>query len=310
MNPDQPVTPTAPAPRVGKVRASIQLTKSAWRVLKLDKELLALPVLSIAAALFTLMIYVGIVIGGALLLGATFSPDTNTTISNYVYIPIFFIGSVLVTYVANFFGAALIYGATERFRGGDPTVGSSIAGARRHAGPLFWYSVMMTTVGLVLQAIQDRVPLAGKIAVWLLNGAWSIANAFALPVIVLSDAPVKPFDATRQSVAVVKRVWGEGVVLSVGVGLIGFFAVLLYMVIAGGVAALIASISHLAALNFGLVIVGIIGFFWLLLVLTALGSIIKAALYHYATTGEAVETFNKDILHAAFTRKKARALFS
>jgi uncharacterized protein DUF6159 len=54
-------------------------------------------------------------------------------------------------------------GATEHIRGGDPTVGSTLAAAGRRVGPILMWAVVAGTVGLVIRAVHGRVGVVGRI---------------------------------------------------------------------------------------------------------------------------------------------------
>ncbi len=185
--------------KMNKVRKGWEMTKSAWRVLLLDKELVCLPLIGMLATLVLLLPF-GVIY--LLSMKVTQGPG-KFVLSGQSHlglwsIPLTIGAYFVITLVSNFFAGAVIYGATQRFRGGDPTVRSSIAAARRKLGSLTMFSLLMATVGLALQTVQERVPFVGQIAVWLLGAAWNVANFFALPIIVLSDHSVAPFDDTAK----------------------------------------------------------------------------------------------------------------
>jgi hypothetical protein len=289
-----------------------QLTKSSWQVLILDKELAALPLLSIITTALFVIVGGALTVLGMMAYGAIIS-DGSFSAPGWVNALLLVILYGGLTVIANYFSGAIIYGATERFNGGDPTVRSSLAGVRKKFRPLALFSLMMATVGLVLQAIEDRVPLAGKIAVWLVNASWSIANIFAIPVIVLSEKNVNPLEATKESVRIIRQVWGEGVVAQLGISVISALSLFAYtaiwLALGFGAQALVgAAIPAIAVIVF--LTVAFVGLFALGLLFTALNSIAKAAVYHYAVTGTAPEMFNKDLLRAAMTPKKARKIFA
>lgn len=296
----------------GRIRRGWQLTKSAWHVLRLDKELAALPLLSFLVSTIALVPFgLLFIITGAQVQDS----QAGLSLSNWgqwaAIAGLYFV----VTLIANLFGAAIVYGAVQRFRGSDPTIRSSLAGARHKFRPLAWFSLMMATVGLLFQILEDRLPFAGRIAVYLFDAAWSIANVFAVPIIVLSEENVMPLQATKRSVQMVKKVWGEGVVVSFGIGLIGALTYLLYAVVFVGLLLGLGSLQHGHAAGwavlpmFLLVLFGILGIIVIGLVFSALGSIAKAALYYYATTGEAPASFDARLLRATMTPKKARRVF-
>mgnify|MGYP000956313990 CR=1 FL=1 len=316
----QPAPPTAaqPEPQVGRIRRGWLLTKSSWHVLRLDKELTALSCISFFVALIGL-IPIGLIVWKTTTIidSSTRAIPTNdpiyqTSLQPWEQFLLAFLAYFITTLVANFFGGAVIYGATQRFRGGDPTLSTSIAGARRKISPLILFSLMMTTVGLFFQFLEDRLPFAGALAARLFDAAWTIANIFAVPVIVLSDKNVQPLEATKQSVQVIKKVWGEGIVANIGIGFIALFSYIVYVlvfVLAGTAAyGLGGSGENFAPLAIvtGLGLIGLVG---LILVFTTLSSIAKAALYHYAITGTAPGPYDKDLLRTSMTPKKARKVF-
>lgn len=315
----QPITPAmAPAPKIGRIRRGWLLTKSSWHVLRLDKELTALPFISFVVAIIALIPF------GIILWQTTDVIDSSTraivveepiyqsSLGSWELFILGFLAYFVTTLVANIFGGAVIYGATQRFRGGDPTLKTSIDGAMRKIRPLILFSLMMTTVGLFFQFLEDRLPFAGALAAWLFDAAWNIANIFAIPVIVLSENNVQPLAATKQSVQVIKKVWGEGIVMNIGIGIIAVITYIVYMLIAGAASMLAYGLGGSATISAPLIVVGtlsVLGFVALILIFTTLGSIAKAALYHYAMTGNAPGPFDKDLLRTSMTPKKARKIF-
>ncbi|TAH36602.1 hypothetical protein EYC59_00280 [Candidatus Saccharibacteria bacterium] len=308
-------------PKTSKFRAGWELAKSAWRVLKLDKELSLLPLLSAALGVLTLVVIGGLyfAVGGIQTQGSITDSSASFGMSGgdvpgWVNLLFGMVVYFSMTVIANFFGGAVIYGAVERFRGGDPTVKSSLAGVRRKFRPLLLFSLMMATIGFALQALEQRLPLAGKIAVWLVGAAWNIANFFAIPIIVMSDEDVHPFDATRGSVGMIKKVWGESVVASAGVGivfLLGFIVYLVTIGLVGAVSGALISVLHVSGwFMLPVAILAVLGFAVFMLLFATLDSIVRAALYHYATTGKAPEQFNQELLRSTITPKKARKIFN
>jgi len=55
-------------------------------------------------------------------------------------------------------------------RGEDTKVGEGIKAAMQRLGPILGWTLVTTTVGLILQAIEERLPVAGRIAAWLAGG--------------------------------------------------------------------------------------------------------------------------------------------
>ncbi len=138
-----------------------------------------------------------------------------------LYLPIFLMYVVMYA-IGIFFQAAVIAGATERMRGGDPTVRSALAAASRRLGPILMWAVVAATVGMALRAIQDRVGFVGNIVAGLAGAAWSLATFFVVPVLVLEDKSIQ--DSFTQSVSVFKKTWGETMTGGVSLGIAAFTA--------------------------------------------------------------------------------------
>jgi hypothetical protein len=279
---------------VGVLRRSLELAKAAWAVLKLDKELVLLPVISFAAwvvvaATFALPIFA--VNGGN---------DGDSWTSNPLTWVIAFVGYVAMTYVMIFFNAAIVCGADERLQGGDPTLGSALRGARERAGVLLPWAVLSATVSLVLRAIEERAGFIGRIVVGLVGIAWTLVTFLVVPVLVVERVGVGA--AVKRSTELFKRTWGENVVTNGGIGLLGVVAVLAGFVV----------VLPLLLVGGPVTILGVVlGLAWIAVVssvLSTLSGIVQVALYRYATEGE-VPGFATEQLSGAF-RPRNRGLFN
>lgn len=306
-------------PKLSRWQTSKSLARSAWHVLKLDKGLVGLPIISAIIA-----VIISVVVGAAFFLTSSFTESNNGIemtgpLMNVSWISIIFYLAVylLLTFVATYFSAALVAGLLQRFQGKSPTVKSSLKMANENISSLIKFSVLTGVIGYVLQAIEEHVPLAGKVTTWLVGGAWSIASMFALPVIVSSKEKIGPFKATRKSINIIKKTWGETAILNVGIGLVALLSIVTFIAVMTAIGALTAYVVSAASasnlvvgVSFGAVgVVGVIGLVAMALLFTMLSSIVKAAIYHYATTGESPEGFEKEIVRASFTPEKASKVF-
>lgn len=293
----------------GKISRGWSMTKSAWRVLMLDKELAIMPLLSTVAsvALLTPFLLFAWAKTGFM---NNVNASTNSQAGNGWQAVIWVVIIVIGTIITNFFAGAIVHAALQRFRGGDPTVRGSLAAAWAKIGPIAAFSVLAATVGYLLSLLEQRLPFAGKIAAWIADAAWSIATLFAIPVIVDSQEYVGPIEAVRKSAGIVKQTWGENIVVSVGIAIIGMLSFLASIVIVGGVGALLVSVGapSLALIAYG--VIAVMGMILLAVIFSLLSAIAKVAIYYYATTGKAPEVFSQELLHAAMTPKKARKIFS
>ena len=163
-----------------------------------------------------------------------------------MYLPVFLLYVVTYT-IGIFFQAAVVAGATERMRGGDPTVGSALSAAGRRLGPIVLWAIVAATAGMIIRAIHDRVGFVGKIIASLVGAAWSLGTFFVVPVLVLEDRSIP--DSFNRSVSVFKQTWGETVAGGTGIGIATICAWLALVAVVG----LLSFVAGVAALLLGAV---------------------------------------------------------
>lgn len=284
-----------------------QLTKSSFKVLKLDKELVLFPFLNMVAVLALL------IAGSILLLSSSgffdAGYDTNTLFADgYLGYVVLFLFYILTSFIATYFGAAIIHGALRRFRGEDPNIKSSLAAANKQIVSIAVFSLFSGTLGYLLNFIENRVPFGGKVLTWLAGLAWGIASFFAIPIIVTSDEYTSPISATKKSIDIMKKAWGDSLVSQISVGAVTFVLTLAYVAVIIPVVIILFGFN--SAIGLGITVIGLFGLVGLSLVFSALGSIVQAAVYHYATTGESPAQFDKELMKSAMTPKKAKKIFA
>jgi hypothetical protein len=114
---------------------------------------------------------------------------------------------------------------------------------------------------------------------------------------------VGPLEAVKESAALLKKTWGENIIGNAGMGFMFFLFYLGAAVIGGALIAGIAQTGNgaLIVLVAAIVVLAVIG---LALVQSALQGVYSAALYRYATEGNAGESFPTELLGEAFRAKK------
>ena len=276
---------------MGRLSNTIELAKASWRVLKADKELLLLPVMSMVATVIVAISFLVplFAVGG---LGEELGGVDYIVLASMYF---------TLAFVTIFFTAALVHAADERLRGGDPTLGSALRGARRRARRILPWAIVSATVSVILRAIEERAGALGRIVVGLAGVAWSVVTFLVIPILVLEDIGV--VDAVKRSGSLFKQTWGENLAARVGFGLLGFLASL-------PAVALIAFVGRAGGAAVGVAIV--IGVLWMaavVVVLAALNGIFQAALYHYAVEGQVPgEYFSPQTFASAFAPRKGRGL--
>lgn len=272
---------------MGRIATTIELAKASWQVLKADKELVVLPILSGVAS---------IVVALTFLIPAGFLQGTESVGTvEYILLAALYLAMAFVTI---FFNTALVHAANERLSGGDPTVGSAISGAAKHLPQIFVWSAISATVSVILKSLQERAGILGQIVIGIVGLAWTLVTFLVIPVYVVENVGVR--EALTRSANLFKRTWGENVAAQVGFGLLGFLAVLPLVLIAA--LAMSSGTTALAAIGVIVAVVGIVG---VSVVLSALNAIFQTALYHYASSGSVPGGyFNDDNFAHAFVPRR------
>jgi hypothetical protein len=267
---------------MGRIGRSFALVGQSYQILMRDKELMVLPLVS------------GVIMAGVVAsfaFGFGLSASTVERHGPEIYLP-FFLMYVVTYAIGIFFQAAVVAGATERMRGGDPTVGSALAAAGRRIGPIVMWAVVAATVGMAIRAIQDRVGLVGKLVTGLAGAAWSLATFFVVPVLVLEDRSIG--ESFTRSVSVFRKTWGETVVGGASLGVAALCAWVTLVAIVGLLAYVIGVMT---------IAVFAVGAIFLMVFFSALQGVYVASLYRYATEGLAPLGFDRMLLDHAFVPK-------
>jgi hypothetical protein len=270
---------------------SFALVKTSWNILMDDKKLLLFPTISGIVMLFVLLTFIL-----PLVLAGTFLDIPGIG-------PVFFYGLLFVFYVTSygvgiFFNTALITCVNARFQGREMSVGEGLSRATRHLPSIFLWALVSATVGILLHLIQRRAGFIGRIAVALVGGIWSLVTFFVVPVLILEDKGV--VDAVKESVALIRRTWGESIV--------GSGSIMLIFVLIGifGMVCVFASLLIGNRMVFGsAVVLFIILVVLLAIVASAMQGIYITALYTYARTGIVPSEFNQDLIRNAFIPTQA-----
>jgi hypothetical protein len=277
---------------MGKIERSWELAKASWAVLLSDKALIVFPLVSTLAvglvmATFAVpMFLAGIFERGLATAGGLPVLGTFLGLAFYVvqYTIIFYCNSALM-------GAALM-----RLEGGQPTVGDGFAVANRHFASIVGYALLAATVGIVLRSIARR-GIVSRIIASLFGAGWNIATFLVVPVLVVEG--VGPIDAVKRSCQLLKKTWGEQLAGSFGLG--AAFAMIFLLgglLFAGALAGAIASQS--VPLIVAVVAVFVLAGVLTSLVASALSAIYTAAVYRYATQGDAGRMFSPELVRDAF----------
>jgi hypothetical protein len=274
---------------VNRLSNAWRLSKSSWQVLSHDRELIALPVIAGIAAVVAFLAIFG---PGAVLLGGT-SDDGAT---NWAIGVIAVIAGAIATWIAALGQAAVVAGASQRMDGQDPTIGSAWAAARSRAGRILEWAILATVVSVILDQIEERLGILGRIVSWIGSVAFAVMSFLALPVIVFED--LGAIAAFKRSSQLLKQTWGEQVAFTFGMGLLGLLLAIPAIVVGGLLLA--TGIVVLQAIA----VVAIVLWIGLVMAVTsALSAVFKAALYRYAVGKPVDPVFAPTDLSGAFQRR-------
>ena len=272
-----------------KFSRSWDLVKASASVLRSDKELMLFPVISGAVTLVVL---------------ATF---LLPAFALRIFADGFGLGGVVFGFlfyfvqyaVMIFFNCALVGAAMIRLDGGDPTLADGFNAAKARIPSILGYAAIAATVGVLLQGLKQKDNFLVRLMGSVLGAAWTLATFLVVPVLVSRD--IGPVDALKQSVALLKRTWGENAVGQVGIGAAFGLITTAVAVVGVGLAVLAAQVSFALAIAVGalaLLAVLLVGVYQ-----AALSGIYSAALYRYAVSHEAPEAFRGADLEHAFLPK-------
>jgi hypothetical protein len=271
---------------------SWELLKASLRVLMADKELVIFPIIStIGVLLVTLTFALPMILSNVfdrLLLGGKIEA------LGFVVAFLFYIVQYTVIFFAN---TALVGAALIRLRGGDPTVGDGFRIAASRIGPILGYALIAATVGMILRAISQRSRGLGRAIVAMIGFAWNVATYLVVPVLAVEN--VGPIEAIRRSAQLLRRTWGEQIEGHLGLGAIftllylaGLLVMVPVLILAINLQSVVLIVGSIAALILALMLTG--------LVQSTLEGIYSAAVYQYATTGQAGAFFDEQLVQGAF----------
>jgi len=275
----------------GNISNTIQLMKSCVKILKKDRELILFPIM---AAIFVIALLGIIYTTGSINLSAD-----NEEEMSILPVAILIFGA---NFIIVFFNSALISAALERLRGGDPNISSGLSHALKHVHHIFFWSIIVTIMGLIFAAIKangrNRGGVGGimtQIFASFLEAGWAMMTFFVVPIIVSEN--IGPMSAIKRSSSLFKQTWGNQVAANFGFGIFQIIA----MLISFGVGWFFGLINGTLGIAVGLLCATTS-----ISIIYTLEGIYKAALYEHAL-GEKPLEFEEQDLRTAYRTNTAMA---
>ena len=279
-----------------RLSRSLDLAKASWSVVKADKELRWLPVMSV----FALLLILGSIAVPVAVLGG-FDPDVARAEGNPASWLGLFAFYVVAYFIALFFNTALVAAAMVRLDGGNPTLADGLRIAWSRAGRILGYACIAATVGLFLRMLEERVGWVGRIVVKLIGVGWALATFLVVPVLATRD--VGPIDAVKESATLLRETWGENLIGTFGLGLVFSVAYIVLMIVFLLVVFLAAQAQQPAVIA-AVVVLGVVAVLVLAALQATMQGVYSAALYRYATRStNPVPGFGFELLQQAFKPK-------
>ena len=275
-----------------RISRGFRLLGASWQVLKADRELLILPLISFVAIAIVAATFAGVDFG----VGGFLDKGTEPGLVDYLLLGGFYFAAY---FVSIFFNAAVVGAATIRLSGGDPTVRDGLRLASSKLGKIAGWAAVSATVGIILRSLEERAGFLGRIVIAIVGAAWSAITFFVVPVLLYE--PVGVIEGVKRSGSLFKERWGEQFTGNVSIGLAMFLLAIPVALIAAGIGMLSVTLG---------IVVGAVGLGILAAGGAALTGVFNAALYRYATTGEASGAFSAEDLGGSFRQRSGGFLSS
>ncbi len=273
---------------MNSISRGFRLASASWQVVKEDRELLWLPIISF----FCSLIVVAVFALGALGIGLPENGSSDVSPGLYV---LGFVMYVALAFVSIYFNAAVIGTAMKRLKGEEATIHDGLALARAHIGKIFVWALITATVGMILRSLQERAGILGRIVIGIVGIAWTVLTFFVVPVLLFE--PVGVGESIKRSGSIFRQRWGETFVGNGTIGLAIFLVAIPILIVGGLVTAAVP------ALGIVLLVVAIGA---LMAIGSATTGVFNAALYRYATTGETSGAFTQEDMASSFRPKGRR----
>jgi hypothetical protein len=265
---------------MGTFGDSWKLTKTAFRLIKEDKALLAFPAVAAAALLGILIMFIAGIF--ALYVYQPISGNALDLIVAVMAIVLYF----LLWFVSAYFTAALVGAASLKLNGGQPRLADGLAIAKAHWVKILMWALIAGTVGLIIQAISSRFKGIGGMIIGLAATAtWSLATYFIMPVILFEN--LGAWGSLKRSASLYIHNFGRSFLSNIALAVIMGLAIFGAIII--GIVGLVLIFSGPVYVGVALVIVAVVLVVLFMLIATAAEAILTAALYRYATTGKIEE---------------------
>jgi hypothetical protein len=199
---------------VGKISMTMSLMKASWQILKKDREILLLPVISGICCLSIMAIFITQALDHNWLKPLSGGATEHQKNIAYWFMFLFYYCNYLVII---FFNSAIIACAVIRMDGGNLT-GDGLQAAVNRFPQIACWALIAATVGILLGMVESGSQRGRSILGAIFGIAWSVISYLAIPLIVVEKS--NPLFALERSQDLMRRTWGEQVIGNFSFGLI------------------------------------------------------------------------------------------
>ncbi len=301
-----------------------KLTRS-WRIFRKsltligkEKKLLIFPVLSACAMLLLFILIIAGVVGLVVLAGGTTPEGAEAAFAdsgteggnpalNAVAFAIFALVYLFCMTVANFCNVAFFSEIIRGLGGENVSVSRGFGYALYRLKAIFFWSLLASTIGIILSVLERRAGLVGRIVLKLIGVVWAVASVFAVPAIVCDPELSNPFTALKRSASIIRRTWGETLIGFAGLHIITGVGVFLFLLALFAVGALIGAagggaVPVITGAGVGMLL--FLCFFAFCYLVSVAEKVYIASLYLYATDRDELNLFDDEELAAAFRSRE------
>jgi hypothetical protein len=120
-----------------------------------------------------------------------------------------------LTFAGTFLNVALAAAAAAALDGRHLYLSAALRVAWTRLGQIAAWSLLAAGVGVLISEIAQRIPGGGRLASWVLGGAWSLVTIFAVPVLALEGCGARR--CVTRSATLLRGRWGEGAAGTLGI---------------------------------------------------------------------------------------------
>jgi len=276
---------------MGRFQRSLLLVRQSFAVLRGNPQLMLFPIIS---AIVTTGIAISFWVPTFFLTGGAKSLHReNMPVAYYaVGFAFYFVSYFFVI----FFNSGLVYCAYQNLTGRPATFQDGMRAASSRIGSILGWTLIAATVGWLLRMVSERAGLVGRIIIGIIGLAWSILTFFVIPIIVVERGSAT--GAVKQSGELIKKTWGESLIMTGGLGL-----VMLFFYLAPIPFIVVAAFTGIVPVILGVIALTVIYYLGLSAVAASMTGIYSAALYIYASNGTQSGGFSPEAFQGAFQQK-------